>query len=115
MVASMGCTDCHFDYPAAHSMENCDDCHGYSGPIGGFYGPPDYHPAGEAAPLLQNCTYCHTGGYPTVPVHADLKVAHTTTSDMTGCACHVRSLTIEHNRWVDEAGDDAHLRELPRR
>ena len=78
MVASMGCTDCHFDYPAVHAMANCDACHGYTGPIGGFYGPPDYHPAGEAAQLLQNCTYCHTGGYPTVPVHTDLKVAHTT-------------------------------------
>ncbi len=104
MVSSMGCVECHFGYPALHSMDNCDNCHGYSGPIGGFYGPPDYHPAGEAAQLLQNCTYCHTGGYPTVPVHTDLRVAHSTTRDMTGCACHVRSLTIEHNRWIGQTG-----------
>ncbi len=106
MVANTQCADCHPTYPAAHPMTNCDACHGYSGPIGGFYGPPDYHPEGEAAQFLSDCTYCHGSNiYPTVPNHTDLAVSHGSTTEMTGCACHVRSLSIEHNRWTDDAGD----------
>ncbi len=105
MVANTQCVDCHPTYPAAHPMTNCDACHGYDGPIGGFYGPPDFHPEGEAAQFLSDCTYCHGSNiYPTVPNHSDLGVAHSSTMDMTGCACHVHSLTIEHNRWTDPDG-----------
>ncbi len=105
MAVNMGCVECHPTYPAMHPMTNCDNCHGYDGPIGGFYAPPDYHPDGEAAQLLTDCTYCHGSNiYPTVPNHGDLSLAHGSTTDMTGCACHVRNITIEHNRWTDETG-----------
>ncbi len=106
MAVNMGCVECHPTYPAMHPMTNCDNCHGYSGPIGGFYGPPDYHPDGEAAALLTDCTYCHGSNiYATVPNHSDLTVAHGSTTDMSGCACHVRNITVEHNRYTDDAGN----------
>lgn len=106
MIASLGCVDCHPTYPAAHPMTNCDACHGWGSPVGGFYGPPDYHPAGEAEAFLANCLSCHgTSAYTTVPNHADLATTHSTASDMSGCSCHVRNLTIEHNRYVTDAGD----------
>jgi len=105
MVPSMTCTQCHIAYPALHDMSDCEACHGYAGPVGGFYGAPDGHPEGEAALLLQDCVSCHNGTFPTVPKHADMAITHRTSSDMAGCACHVRSLTIEHNRWTTDTGD----------
>ncbi len=106
MAANYACTQCHATYPLAHPMDNCDACHGYAGPIGGFYGPPDYHVEGESAVLLADCTYCHGSNvYPTVPNHDDLGEAHGQDRDMTGCACHVRDVSIEHNRWTDDGGN----------
>ncbi len=105
MAANFGCTECHVTYPAAHPRTNCDACHGVSGPIGGAYGPPDFHPDEEAV-LLADCTYCHGSNiYPTVPNHDDLGQSHGEDRDMTGCDCHVRDLSIEHNRWADDAGN----------
>ncbi len=96
------CQTCHAGYPHDHPMTNCDACHGYDGPIGGFYQPPDYHPADDSVRIdqMSNCTYCHTdaGTYPTVPYHnAPMATYHSAGTGADPCKpCHVSALLSEH-------------------
>ncbi len=105
MAVNMTCVECHPTYPAMHPMTNCDSCHGYAGPIGGFYAPPDFHPDGEAAPLphrlhllprLEHLSHRPQPHRPDRGPRLD---------DRHDRLCLPRAnITIEHNRWTDDAG-----------
>ena len=92
------CQTCHPTFPASHDMTNCDACHGYDGPIGGFYAPPDYHPDGEQSVYLSDCGRCHGDSFPTVPDHKSPPESyHRATTASDACKpCHVLDLLAEH-------------------
>jgi hypothetical protein len=96
--AGLACTACHALYPDAHPMTECWACHGYGGPVGGFWAPPDGHfEPWEPAYYLSECADCHRAGYPTVPDHGDEVAVHKATSASASCyPCHVSDLLAEH-------------------
>lgn len=104
-----GCTDCHAGYPIPnHPTADCVACHGPGSPVGGGWSPPSYGPHGPDELTFNpaiTCLYCHAGYSPPVPGLHSAPVAsyHRSTGD--ACRqCHVLTLTIEHYRYVDDAG-----------
>lgn len=106
MSDTAGCSECHLGYPGAHPMDDCMACHAPDAPEPAYWNMDYAAPHGASYLSVYSCTYCHSSVWPDVPIHvSDLKGLHVTTSDMSGCACHVRSLTVEHNRYTTDAGD----------
>ncbi|HEY5549388.1 MAG TPA: hypothetical protein VIL17_07335, partial [Coriobacteriia bacterium] len=116
------CADCHFGYPAAHPMTNCEGCHGANAPVG----PPAYTAGNSESahtlactlggchgdewtgptpqhPLDANCTRCHNAMSTVAKTHVvdaqTLKNGHIAgASSCTANFCHATSLTAEHYR-----------------
>ncbi len=108
MDDTAGCTQCHTGFPLSHPMTDCGGCHDPFAPYPAYWNmEPEYayeHPAG----YIENddCTYCHSTVYPDVPGHyASTQSVHINSADMSGCSCHVRDLTIEHNRYTTATGE----------
>ena len=105
MSDTAGCADCHLGYPGAHPMDDCMACHDGFAPEPAYWNMEYAAPHGPEYLAVYDCTYCHSSVWPNVPIHVtDLKGEHVTTTDMSGCACHVRNLTYEHNRYTTDAG-----------
>lgn len=107
MQDSGPCTNCHLGFPSPnHPMSNCYGCH-VAGPISDC---TDCHGGGEHSPGYisgMDCNYCHGGAYSAIPKHpANITTYHNTTANMDSCKkCHETSLTIEHSRHKDVAGN----------
>jgi len=108
MEDTAGCTDCHIGYPSVHPMTNCDGCHELDGPFPPYWSMDPQYAEVHSTDFITdvNCTYCHSTVYPNVPGHyASTASIHYSGTDMSGCACHVRNLTIEHNRYTTPEGE----------
>ncbi|HEY3318322.1 MAG TPA: hypothetical protein VGK50_07870 [Coriobacteriia bacterium] len=104
-ITNTGCQICHTTYPGAHPMTSCNGCHGPNSPVGEGWNLPAYSVHGSTDHIGKlECTYCHGGTYSSLPV------LHTFADDTyhlnaAACKpCHVRSLSIEHNRYMSSAG-----------
>lgn len=109
MPIAGSCASCHLGFPSPnHPMSDCYGCHS-GGPIGDC---ADCHAGeGEHSPGLisgYTCEYCHNATYSNkIPLHpADITIYHQTTTNMEDCKqCHQTSLSIEHSRYTDAAGN----------
>ncbi|MDO8964857.1 MAG: cytochrome c3 family protein [Coriobacteriia bacterium] len=105
---SAACIGCHTGFPTSHRMTNCDGCHHhgafYAQPCRACHGGRSAH--GPELLLRMHCEDCHGIADPYVPSHpADLGPLHETRSDLTACdPCHLRVLSLEHERHTDTAG-----------
>lgn len=101
------CTDCHTGFPGSHPMDYCDGCHAADAPVLPYWNM-DYASPHDASRLVgMPCDYCHAEEWPVVPRHpADDAASHVTTTDMSGCTCHVGDLLREHSRYTTDAGGD---------
>ena len=119
MPVSNQCSTCHEGYPVPnHPVDNCYGCHGNNQPIedcadchGGYtHGPEVLIVAyGHGGTWYPKCTDCHKPEFSyKIPMHAtDNAAYHNTTTTFDTCeSCHELSLTREHNRYKDDAGNN---------
>lgn len=105
MADTAGCSDCHIGYPTVHPMTACDVCHAPEAPVPSYWDMDYSYIHGVSYLADYDCTYCHSSAFPAVPTHVeDVGLVHYTGGSMAGCPCHVRSLTVEHNRYFTDAG-----------
>lgn len=105
MAVDVVCADCHVGYPDAHPVDNCLSCHGQGGPYHTDYNDPNesHEPGGECYPChgdISDCESCHGQPYVTVPdLHDFVDDAYHDSSIAECSPCHMRRLTVEHNRF----------------